>query len=221
MGKDKDAAITNGDEASTTSNRQQDRPGSSSYAGGPNADYLFGLRPEFSKIIAELNKCFHWQEPQERMTGPVDMAVLRGCLACVPENVLSKLRGFPDLKSQIAYLSSVYDPRVECLPEVAQIFLTDLLLADLEETKSKVENKLSENQHPPSLVKPLPPKKVHLEKYFNQINLTEKQREVVSLRFEHGLSEREIARRKNINLKTVQGHMKAYRKKQKAFKPTI
>ncbi len=60
--------------------------------------------------------------------------------------------------------------------------------------------------------KNLPPKTVNLSEYLSGkglklADLTEKQREVASLKFERGLSMREIARRMGLHLKTVQEHL--------------
>jgi DNA-binding NarL/FixJ family response regulator len=49
----------------------------------------------------------------------------------------------------------------------------------------------------------LPPKQQDVSQYFDQAKLTDKQREVMSLKLEYGLSEAEIARRLDKSRKTI------------------
>jgi DNA-binding CsgD family transcriptional regulator len=61
--------------------------------------------------------------------------------------------------------------------------------------------------------KKLPPKKHDYSEMFDAARLTEKQREVISLRLEHGLGVSEIADRLGRSRKTVYGHFEAAKRK--------
>jgi DNA-binding CsgD family transcriptional regulator len=74
-------------------------------------------------------------------------------------------------------------------------------------------NNISESQSSLTLPKKLGSKKTDVSKMLNKLGLTSRQYEIASLKIEYGLSGREIARRLGLNLKTVQEHLKAFRKK--------
>ncbi len=84
-------------------------------------DRLFEHKREFSRVLAEFNKKYPW----DKSTKPErpDNDVIHGCLACIPEEIVSKLSDLPNLASRVAYLSSKYDPRVEYMQKEAQIEL--------------------------------------------------------------------------------------------------
>ncbi len=69
--------------------------------------------------------------------------------------------------------------------------------------------------HEPKSNRPakLPPKKRDLSPYFDSANLTDRQRQVISLRLEHALPVAAIARHLDIDRKTVDEHLEAAKKR--------
>jgi DNA-binding CsgD family transcriptional regulator len=60
---------------------------------------------------------------------------------------------------------------------------------------------------------PVPAKKVDLSEYLDQADLTDRQRECISLKFEYGLTVTEIAERLGLTRKTVDEHIEAANRK--------
>jgi len=89
----------------------------------------------------------------------------------------------------------------------------DRRLAKLERTSEKIAEPSSQSDKQKQRSKSLPAKEQDLSEYFDCAKLTTRQREVISLRLEYGLSVREIAKRLGRSRKTIDEHLHAAHKK--------